>query len=82
MLCFVRAVVDLTPFYPTSIKPQLLLDIRNWYISTYKDRFFVEPPAFFTTFAILEAVYHLPLSVWAVGAILRGESVPTMFSTY
>jgi len=62
------------------MKPQLLLDIRNWYIATYKDKFFVHPPAFFTTYAILEAVYHLPLSLWAIGAILRGKSFPAVIS--
>ncbi|KAF7504047.1 hypothetical protein GJ744_002876 [Endocarpon pusillum] len=85
------AVVDLTPFYPTSVKPQLLVDLRDWYITTYKDRFFLDPPAFFTAFGILEAVYHLPLSFWAVGAILRDDplvplhllvwSVETVMST-
>lgn len=56
------------------MKPQLLVDIRNWYITTYKDQFFVRAPAFFVTYLIIEAVYHFPLSVWAVGAILRGGS--------
>jgi EXPERA (EXPanded EBP superfamily) len=76
LICFVLTVVDLTPLYPVSIKPQWMLDLRMWYITTYKDRFFVEPPTYFTVFMLLEAVYHLPLSIWAVGAILRGESPP------
>jgi EXPERA (EXPanded EBP superfamily) len=75
-----HVAVDLTPFYPTSLKPQFLLDLRSWYITTYKDRFFVHPPAFFTTYVVLEAVYHLPLSIWAIRAILRGKFFPAKIS--
>jgi EXPERA (EXPanded EBP superfamily) len=74
----VLTVVDLTPFYPAAIKPSFLTAIQTHYINTYKDRFFIDPPPFFTTFAALEAVYSLPLSVWAVRAILRGMSATTL----
>jgi hypothetical protein len=41
----------------------------------YKDQFFAPPPAtipsFFPLFAFLELVFHLPVSVWAVSALLR-----------
>ncbi|RMZ00061.1 hypothetical protein D0860_08124 [Hortaea werneckii] len=48
-------------------------DIRTFYIETYHDRFFSRPPAWFTMYLWLELVYHVPLSFWAVGALLRGD---------
>jgi hypothetical protein len=35
---------DLTAYYPTAVKPIWMTSIRNWYISTYGDRFFYAPP--------------------------------------
>lgn len=49
-------------------------DLRKFYIDTYHDQFFVQPPAWFSMYAWMELLYHLPLSAWAVGALLRGLS--------
>lgn len=67
------SVIDITPFYPAAIKPRFLVATREWYIKTYHDRFFEQPPAFFTFFLVMEAMYHLPFSIWAIAALLRGE---------
>ncbi|KAI2602161.1 transmembrane protein 6/97 [Hypoxylon sp. NC1633] len=74
--------VDLVPLYPSrlwvpSASPlHFLYRLRVYYIETYNDQFFAPPPApipsFFTLFAFLELVYHLPVSVWAVRALYRG----------
>ena len=69
--------VDLVPLYPAALCPQSLLDLRQWYIVTYQDRFFTNPPAWFTAYAWMEAFYHVPLSLWAVGALIRGKTVLT-----
>jgi len=66
-------VIDLTPIYPAAIKPQFLTTLRTWYITTYRDQFFTRPPAWFNAYMWMEALYHLPLSVWAIGALLRGR---------
>lgn len=73
--------VDLVPFYPRTwweapdSPLSFLGDLRVYYLETYKDQFFAPPPAtipsFFPLFAFLELVFHLPVSVWAVGALLR-----------
>jgi len=47
--------------------------LRTWYITTYRDQFFTRPPAWFNAYMWMEALYHLPLSVWAIGALLRGR---------
>jgi hypothetical protein len=47
--------------------------LRNWYISTYGDRFFYNPPPWFSTLTFLELTYHLPLTIWAIPALLRND---------
>ncbi|KAK0266317.1 hypothetical protein LTR48_005480 [Friedmanniomyces endolithicus] len=64
--------VDTFPLYPAQLRPQFMHDIRNFYITTYHDRFFTAPPAWFMLYVWFELLYHLPLSVWAIGAIIRG----------
>ncbi|KAI4602456.1 hypothetical protein KJ359_009700 [Pestalotiopsis sp. 9143b] len=69
-------LVDLVPFYPRSLWAatdaplSFLGDLRVYYLETYKDQFFAPPPApipsFFPLFAVLELVFHLPVSAWAV----------------
>ena len=49
-------------------------DVRKFYIDTYHDQFFISPPAWFTMYIWMELFYHVPLSIWAIGALLRGES--------
>lgn len=35
---------DLTAYYPAVIKPAWMAQVRDWYVSTYGDRFFFNPP--------------------------------------
>ncbi|KAH8729032.1 transmembrane protein 6/97 [Phaeosphaeriaceae sp. PMI808] len=67
---------DLSSLYPASIKPLWMDSIRVWYFETYGDRFFSPthpPPAWFTVFIFLELVYHVPLTLWAIPALLRND---------
>ena len=66
-------VVDLAPLYPAQVKPHALDTLRTWYIATYRDQFFVHPPAWFNMYLWMEALYHIPLSLWAIGGLLKGE---------
>ncbi|TRX96982.1 hypothetical protein FHL15_002288 [Xylaria flabelliformis] len=76
--------VDLVPLYPKSLwvpasSPlHFLFSLRQYYIANYNDQFFLPPPAeipsFFPLFAFLELVFHLPVSLWAVGALRSGLS--------
>lgn len=47
--------------------------LRSWYVATYGDRFFYNPPAWFPTLTFLELTYHLPLSFWVIPALLRND---------
>lgn len=50
------------------------MDLRAWYIATYKDRFFTaEAPAWFWLFTVMEAVYHVPMSLYAVWGLWKGK---------
>jgi hypothetical protein len=48
--------------------------VRTWYIATYADRFFYAPPPWFPILTFLELTYHLPLSLWAIPALLRNDA--------
>ena len=62
--------MDLYPLYPASLRPSFLTDIRQWYLATYKDRFFTaQAPNWFWFFMVMEAVYHFPFSVYAIGKL-------------
>jgi hypothetical protein len=77
-LTHVSTGVDLAPLWPTSLKPEFITTLREWYITTYADRFFTQPPAWFNLYMYMELVYHVPLSVWAIGALIRGNAVCVM----
>ena len=65
---------DLTPLYPAHLLPAPLLTLRTWYHSTYGDRFFSgSPPVWFPVFTWLELLLHLPLTLWAIPALVRDD---------
>ncbi|OAG01550.1 uncharacterized protein CC84DRAFT_1167755 [Paraphaeosphaeria sporulosa] len=69
----VMLAFDLTSYYPVAVKPGWMTDVRTWYIATFGDRFFYNAPAWFSTFTLLELVYHLPFSFWAIPALIRND---------
>jgi hypothetical protein len=66
-------VIDTVPFYSSALVPNISISIREFYISTYHDRFFIDPPAWFRMYLLLELVYHLPVSLWMVKALIDGK---------
>ncbi|KAI1817439.1 transmembrane protein 6/97 [Poronia punctata] len=80
--------VDLVPFYPRTLwEPpnsplHILGQLRTYYLTTYNDQFFLPPPAeipsFFPLYAVLELLFHLPVSIWAVRVFLNrgGKGIP------
>ncbi|KAI5366394.1 Putative sigma intracellular receptor 2, EXPERA domain-containing protein [Septoria linicola] len=76
-------LVDIYPLYPASIAPQFMTTLRTWYITTYRDQFFVSPPAWFSLYTWMELIYHVPVSIWAVGGLLRDDpKVPLHLLVY
>ncbi|KAJ9256489.1 hypothetical protein DTO207G8_2492 [Paecilomyces variotii] len=69
----IMLMVDIVPFYPIAIRSDVLVNIRQFYIETFRDKFFETPPNWFMFFLAMELVYHLPLSIWAVGALIRED---------
>lgn len=63
--------VDLVSLYPPSCRPTVLLKLRQFYIDVYQDKLFMEPPLWGTAYIVMEAVYHLPLSIWVIRALWR-----------
>ncbi|KAF2125092.1 integral membrane protein-like protein [Dothidotthia symphoricarpi CBS 119687] len=69
----VMLAFDLTSYYPLSLKPEWMTTLRTWYITTHGDRFFYNPPAYFPALQFLELTLHVPLTLWAIPALLRND---------
>ncbi|KAG4024951.1 hypothetical protein MFRU_077g00180 [Monilinia fructicola] len=67
----VMFLMDLQTLYPPSLTPTFLTSIKNFYITTYNDQFFISPPSYFILFTWLELLVHVPVSFWAIRALLR-----------
>lgn len=65
-------VIDTVPLLPTFLQTNLSHTLREFYITTYRDKFFEDPPTWFTVFIWMELLYHLPLSIWATRGLLKG----------
>ncbi|KAI9930230.1 hypothetical protein ASPWEDRAFT_35527 [Aspergillus wentii DTO 134E9] len=67
-------LVDTVPLLPSFLQTELSTHIRGFYIDTFHDKFFENPaPVWFQTFIWMELLYHSPLSLWALGALLRDD---------
>lgn len=65
--------VDLVPLYHQSLTPTFVSALRDYYIATYSDRFFSpQAPAWFRVYIWMEALYHIPLSIWALKGLWQG----------
>lgn len=66
-------LVDTVPLQPAFLRSDLSLRLREYYVATYRDKFFEGPvPTWFSVFIWIELLYHVPVSVWAVWGLLRG----------
>ncbi|XP_077661337.1 EXPERA domain-containing protein [Aspergillus fumigatus Af293] len=69
-------MVDAVPLLPTALQTDLAHQIRAFYVSSYNDKFFAEPPPpWFTAFIAMELFYHTPLSLWAIPALIRDNAM-------
>jgi hypothetical protein len=69
-------VMDLQAIYPASLVPNFMLNLKAFYINTYKDQFFINTPPFFKAFMWSELLFQAPVMIWAVGALYRSENSP------
>ncbi|MBZ6373478.1 MAG: DUF2781 domain-containing protein [Kocuria palustris] len=64
--------MDTVPLLPSFLQTNLSHQLREFYITTYRDKFFEDPPTWFTVFIWMELLYHLPVSIWAARGLLKG----------
>ncbi len=77
-----QPAVDLPALYPAALTPTALTSLRTYYHTTYRDQFFSPsgpPTAWFGMFLWMEALYHVPLSLWAIPRLYRGTSSSSSF---
>lgn len=66
-------MIDAAPLLPSFLQLDISRQVREFYVSIYNDKFFEQPaPVWFVVFITMEIFYHAPLSIWAIGALLRG----------
>ncbi|KAG6988979.1 hypothetical protein G7Y79_00066g094970 [Physcia stellaris] len=68
-------LVDLGLLYPPAFTPSLITTIRDFYIESYHDQNFIDPPGWFKGFIWMEAYYHIPLSIWAIRGLLQDDAL-------
>ncbi|KAI2788215.1 hypothetical protein POX_e06228 [Penicillium oxalicum] len=65
-------LVDTVPLQPAWFRSDLSATIREYYVATYRDKFFENPvPVWFNAFIWMELLYHVPASLWAVWGLIR-----------
>ncbi|OBT53146.1 hypothetical protein VE04_07733, partial [Pseudogymnoascus sp. 24MN13] len=76
-------LVDLSPLYPSSLRPALSTKLLAYQAEVYQDRFFAIEIPFFEFFRYMEAVIHLPVSFWAIRALVNADhKVPLVLFAY
>ncbi|KFY71848.1 hypothetical protein V499_07979 [Pseudogymnoascus sp. VKM F-103] len=76
-------LVDLSPLYPSSLRPALSTKLLAYQADVYQDRFFAIEIPFFEFFRYMEAVIHLPVSFWAIRALVKADhKVPLVLFAY
>ncbi|EER40506.1 conserved hypothetical protein [Histoplasma capsulatum var. duboisii H88] len=74
---FLAFSIDFVPFYPPGLFPQWTTAIYDFYVNNYNDPLYVKDPPFFQLFVVMEALYAVPLSLWAIrGFIQDNRMVP------
>lgn len=70
----VTLFIDLGGFWPEGTAPAFSQSLREYYIENFRDQFFIDPPIWFKGYMVMEGLYHLPLSIWMLSAILEGTA--------
>lgn len=65
--------MDLQAIYPPHLVPDVLTSIKDFYINTYQDQFYVQTPPFFKLFLWIELLYQVPVMIWGLGGLYRSE---------
>lgn len=69
-------LIDTVPLQPSWMRTELSAQLREYYVATYKDKFFEDPvPVWFSAFIWMELLYHVPASLWAVWGLMRGMCI-------
>ncbi|XP_008306740.1 sigma intracellular receptor 2 [Cynoglossus semilaevis] len=64
--------IDLQALLPEHVYPQPLKDLLKWYTGEFKDPMMLDPPYWFKSFILSEALLQLPFFPVAAYAFLKG----------
>jgi hypothetical protein len=79
-------VIDLTTIYPPSWLahlPSISATFLSYQATHYQDLFFTSPPRWFTFYVCMEALIHIPISIWSLRALWNDDpKVPLVLLCY
>ncbi|KAM9358897.1 sigma intracellular receptor 2 [Symphorus nematophorus] len=64
--------IDLQALLPAHVYPQPLRDVLSWYAEAFKDPMVLDPPKWFKSFILCEALFQMPFFPVAAYAFLKG----------
>lgn len=64
--------IDLQALLPAAVYPQPLKDLVRWYAEAFRDPMMLDPPEWFRSFILCEAVLQMPFFPIAAYAFLKG----------
>ncbi|KKZ63172.1 hypothetical protein EMCG_02468 [[Emmonsia] crescens] len=76
---FLAFAIDFVPFYPTGLLPPWTTTIHDFYVKNYNDPLYARDPPFFKLFVVIEAVYSVPLSLWAIRGLIRDNRMVPLY---
>ncbi|PON68742.1 Transmembrane protein [Parasponia andersonii] len=74
VIAIAAPLIDSQTVLPTSLFPDVLVDLKNWYAHHYDDYLFTEKPHFFAGIVWLQLLFQWPLALLNLYAILGSKS--------
>ncbi|XP_072315077.1 sigma intracellular receptor 2 [Eucyclogobius newberryi] len=68
----ITLLIDLQALLPAHVYPHQLQDVLRWYAAEFKDPMVLDPPVWFKSFILCEAMLQLPFFPIAAYAFLKG----------
>ncbi|CAG8979442.1 hypothetical protein HYALB_00011955 [Hymenoscyphus albidus] len=69
----IALVMDLQAIYPPHLVPDILTSLKDFYVNTYHDQYYVNTPPFFKLFLWIELLYQVPVMIWGLGGLYRNS---------
>lgn len=70
--------IDFVPLYP-AVTPSWARTFYDYFRLKYNDPLYAKDPPFFRLYAIVEAVFTVPVCVWSIRGLIQGTLLPIIY---